>query len=187
LFDFHPDRLFAQGSSPRVVALRQAEQRVETRQRDIYDSHRHRTFALAYYMTGSEVEAEQILTSTFVRAFNAAPEPEGSDIDSALLEELRQRFHFCFEPAVPLSSASDSADSAIRRNLKRTDLEEALWNLPSTQRLLFLLRDVEGYAPAAIAKLLDMPESQVQRGLLAARIQMRRALSVAQNAEEKAA
>lgn len=186
MLDFHPDRLL-QGSSPRVVALRQAEQSVETRQRDIYDSHRHRTFALAYYMTGNELEAEQILTGTFVRAFTASPEPEGSDIDSALLEELRQRCHFCFEHAAALSSSPDPADSTIRGNLKRTDLEEALWGLPSAQRLLFLLRDVEGYAPAAIAKLLDMPESQVQRGLFAARIQMRRALAEAQNAEEKAA
>ncbi|MGC2500822.1 MAG: hypothetical protein WA400_01700, partial [Silvibacterium sp.] len=71
--------------------MRQAKQSVEARQRDIYESHRHRTFALAYYMTGNELEAEQILTNTFVSAFRSASEPDGPDVDSALLEELRRR------------------------------------------------------------------------------------------------
>ncbi len=37
---------------------------------------------------------------------------------------------------------------------------------------LFLLRDVEGYAPAAIARLLDIPEAQVQRACFSARIRL---------------
>ena len=45
-------------------------------------------------------------------------------------------------------------------------------SLPANERLLFLMRDVEGYAPAAIARLLDIPEAQVQRACFSARIRL---------------
>jgi RNA polymerase sigma-70 factor (ECF subfamily) len=44
--------------------------------------------------------------------------------------------------------------------------------LPANERLLFLLRDVEGYAPAIIARLLDIPEAQVHRTCYSARIRL---------------
>ena len=189
MFDFSSSRLFANQSSPRIVASRQEKQGVEARQRDIYDSHRHRAFALAYYMTGNEIEAEQILTSTFVRAFHQAQEPEGRDVDAALLEELRQRSHL--EPEAsgadlqprPSDPGADLAD----RNVKRTDLEEAVRDLPPTERLLFLLRDVEGYSPAAISELLHMEEPEVKRGLFTARLRMRQILAEAKPGDQRMA
>jgi RNA polymerase sigma-70 factor, ECF subfamily len=191
LFDFSSPSQFARESSPRVVATRRERQGIEARQRDIYDSHRHRAFALAYYMTGNEIEAEHILTSTFVRAFRDAQEPDGRAVDTALLRELRQRSHLQPEaaasattlPADPCDSAAELAD----RNVKRTDLEEAVRDLPAIERLIFLLRDVEGYSPAAIADLLEVPQAQVQRDLFAARLRLRRVLAEAQAGEQKKA
>ncbi|MGC2499284.1 MAG: hypothetical protein WA374_16165, partial [Acidobacteriaceae bacterium] len=61
---FELDRHFSN-----VTAREMAPQSLEDRQRDIYDSHRHRVFSLSYYMTGSELEAEGILRDVFVRAF----------------------------------------------------------------------------------------------------------------------
>jgi RNA polymerase sigma-70 factor, ECF subfamily len=190
LFDFQSDRQFANNTSVTTVATRQANQSLETRQRDIYDSHRHRTFALAYYMTGNELAAEQILASTFVRAFGAAEEPTGQEVDSALVEELRERS--CLDSAAPPHfSPIPSAESGARlaeQNVKRTDLEEAVQGLPAVERILFLLRDVEGYTPETIGQLLEMPESQVRRGLFAARLRLRGILAEAQaGREEKAA
>lgn len=170
--------------------MRQAKQSLESRQRDIYESHRHRAFALAYYMTGNELEAERILTGTFTRAFLADPEPDGQAVDAALLHELRQRTHLRLDsPVAPHYHPCNPADSAALdgRSVKRTDLEEALWSLPPVERFLFLLRDVEGYTPAAIAQLLHMPEPQVQRGLLAARLRLRRILAESQTQTEQAA
>lgn len=194
MFDFSSDRQ-ARGNSAKIVALRQAKQSAEARQRDIYDSHRHRTFALAYYMTGNELEAEQILTRTFVRAFGALPEPGRDDVDSALIAELRQRFHLRPEnpaPATPAceTSAETSADSSSDlgdRNVRRTDLEEAIQQLPAIERLLFLLRDVEGYSSAAIAQLIEIPEPQVQRSLFSARLRIRKLLAQQQAEFGKAA
>lgn len=187
MFEFSSDRQFAPSSS-RVVALRRQRQSVEARRRDIYDSHRHRTYAIAYYMTGNELEAEDILTGTFVDVFKAVEEPTGRDVDAALIGQLHERSYL---DSVALDSPapviSNSGSEALARNVKRTDLEEAIQSLLPADRLLFLLRDVEGYKPAAIATLLQITEAQVQRRLLIARIQLRRILADAQGQEEKAA
>ena len=65
---------------------------MKQQQRDIYESHRHRTFSLAFYMTGNEMEAEEILATTFIRAFQQNEQPDGFAVDSALVNELSQRF-----------------------------------------------------------------------------------------------
>ncbi|MGC2163166.1 MAG: sigma-70 family RNA polymerase sigma factor [Silvibacterium sp.] len=178
---FDSERQFSYDSSTKIVASLQAEQSVKARQRDIYESHRHRTFSLAYYMTGNELVAEQLLADTFVRAFRAVQEPEGHDVDAALMEELRQRSYLGPDAPTPFCASSAGSSTGLTGcNVKRTDLEEAIQSLPATDRLLFLLRDVEGYTPAAIAELLKISEAQVQRSLFAARIGLRRILAEAQ-------
>ena len=74
-----------------------------------------------------------------------------------------------------------------KRNVRRTDLEEAIHTLPAQERLLFLLRDVEGYTPAKISELMKIPETQVNRTLLSARIRLRQALAAGQEEREEAA
>jgi len=183
LFDFNSDNQFARATA-RVVALRREKQSLQARQRDIYESHRHRAFSVAYYMTGNELEAEQILANTFVTAFRAAEEPSGQDVDAALIKQLQQRFPL-HSDATPMPSSNGYELSG--HNVKRTDLEEAIQELPASERLLFLLRDVEGYTSAAIAGLLRVPEAQVKRSLFAARIHLRQAIAELQSGEEKAA
>jgi RNA polymerase sigma-70 factor, ECF subfamily len=152
-----------------LVASQAAEQSREQQQRDVYESHRHRAFSLAFYMTGNEIEAEEILATTFVRAFQEQERPDGFAVDSALVHELGQRFPLQ-EEAAP--AAIVPGVGASHRNVRRPDLEAAVGNLPANERLLFLLRDVEGYSPAMISRLLDIPESQVQRSCFSARIRL---------------
>ena len=174
--------------SIRVVVPQQAQQKASDVQRDVYDSHRHRVFALAFYMTGSELEAEQILTTTFVNAFRRTAEPQAAQIDAALVEKLREYFSLGILESLPdLKNLTSYSSNLSGRNVRRTELEEAIQELPPTERLLFLLRDVEGYSPAAISQLLDMPESTVQRALFSARIRLRQVLVVAQAGERQAA
>jgi RNA polymerase sigma-70 factor (ECF subfamily) len=182
------DHLFSDDNTLRVTVTRQQTQRAEDRRRDIYESHRHRTFALAFYMTGNEIEAEKILTDTFIGAFSSVAEPTAQDVDSALVGELRQRFPLGVQesPVRQASEASQNGDS-LQRNVRRTDLEEAIHTLPAQERLLFLLRDVEGYTPAKISELMKIPETQVNRTLLSARIRLRQALAAGQEEREEAA
>ena len=152
-----------------LVASQAVEQSCEQQQRDVYESHRHRAFSLAFYMTGNEIEAEEILATTFIRAFQQQQRPDGFAVDSALVHELGQRFPLQEEeaPAVIVPGVG-----ASHRNVRRPDLEAAVRNLPANERLLFLLRDVEGYSPALIGRLLDIPESQVKRSCFSARIRL---------------
>jgi DNA-directed RNA polymerase specialized sigma24 family protein len=182
LFDF--ERMHS-GDKTTIAITRQQRQVAEDRRRDIYDSHRHRIFALSYYMTGNEIEAEKILTTTFISAFSATAEPSAQEVDSALVSELRERFPLGAQDA-PVSPEPAAADLS-QGNVRRTDLEEGIQTLPPQERLLFLLRDVEGYTPAAIAQLLQMPESAVNRSLLFARLRLRQALAENQTRRQEAA
>jgi RNA polymerase sigma-70 factor, ECF subfamily len=161
-----------------IIATNEAKQSAEQRQRDIYESHRHRTFALAFYMTGNELEAEEILSDTFVRAFQAAEQPDRFGVDSALITELAERFCLTHQQALAVASGEEQLGD---RNVRRTDLETAVQGLPPCERLLFLLRDVEGYSLESIATLVNIPQSQVQRALLSARIRLRQLLAAGTN------
>jgi len=140
-------------------------------QRDVFESHRHHIFSVAYYMTGDEREAETILGATFVATLQQHRRPSADQLDRALMSQLHQRMSL--DPVPPVESGSASLGG---RNVRRTDLEEALWQLPGRERLCFLLRDVEGYSPARIAALLQTSASDVQRTVLSARIRIRRLL-----------
>jgi RNA polymerase sigma-70 factor, ECF subfamily len=165
LFNF--EREFS--AEPNLVVSQAAKQSCEERQRDVYESHRHRTFSLAFYMTGNELEAEEILATTFVRAFQRNEQPDAFAVDSALIGELGERFPLQQEEP---SAVISQGIGLSHRNVHRADLEAAIQNLPANERLLFLLRDVEGYSLEMIARLLALPESQVQRACFSARIRL---------------
>ena len=155
------------------------------RQRDIYNSHRHHVYSVAYYMTGNEMEAEKILEDTFIQTFRknvaSQQEPGLEQVDRALLTQLQQRFSLAMsrETAQPADNLNAvSTGSAFVGNVRRTDMEEAVQSLPDTERLLFLLRDVEGYTPERIAELLSCPVANVRQTVHAARIHMRQQLSM---------
>jgi RNA polymerase sigma-70 factor, ECF subfamily len=164
LFNF--EREFSPEST---LVSRAARQSCEQQQRDVYESHRHRAFSLAFYMTGNEIEAEEILTTTFVRAFQQSDQPDAFAVDSALVDELGRRFPLRREEP---SAVVTPGIGLSHRNVLRPDLESAVRNLPPNERLLFLLRDVEGYSPANIARLLDISEAQVKRACFSARIRL---------------
>jgi DNA-directed RNA polymerase specialized sigma24 family protein len=151
-----------------VLADRQ-ELNAEQKQRDVYEAHRHRVFSVSYYMTANEMEAEEILTDTFVQAFSQASEPDGHAVDRALLCELAQRYPILADTP----AATASGDELGKRQVRRTDLE----TLPPREKLVFLLRDVEGYAASRVAGLLRCEEVEIGRTLISARIRMRNALA----------
>jgi RNA polymerase sigma-70 factor (ECF subfamily) len=178
---FNVRELFEEASN-RVVAVKLEERSIEQAQRDVYESHRHRIFSLAYHMIGNELQAEQVLTNSFVNAFAAAPKPDGDAIDRALIAELRTHFPLTPAEAAPVTTSATMSG----RNVRRTDLEEAIQDLPPAERLLFLLRDVEGYSSEAISRLVDMPQAQVNRVLFSARIRLRGILSEMETSREAA-
>lgn len=141
-------------------------------QRDVFESHRHHIFSVAYYMTGDEREAETILQSTFIEAFDRQSKPSIAALDEALMVQLHRRLSLD-----PVPAATAEVKGLGNRNIRRTDLEEALWQMPERERLCFLLRDVEGYLVGRIARLLDTSDNEAQRTILSARLRMRSLLT----------
>jgi RNA polymerase sigma-70 factor, ECF subfamily len=56
-------------------------------------------------------------------------------------------------------------------------LERAVVELPATEKMIFLLHDVEGYTHEKIARLLGLDVKESQFGLHQARLQMREQIS----------
>jgi RNA polymerase sigma-70 factor (ECF subfamily) len=168
---------FSPLGSCRVVQCQMSERSLEHRQRDVYETHKHRAYAVAYYMVGNEIEAEEVTQDAFVEAFRRAEEPDGRCIDCSLVNELRQRMPLDEQPA-PAEAVPGQTLSG--RNVKRTEMEEALKELPPNERMVFLLRDVEGYDADRVAALLEIPRQQVERTLFSARIRIRTSLAAMQ-------
>src|SRR6202012_4940068 len=102
-------------------------------------------------MTGSELEAEEILRGTFIRAFLKEDEPDNAIVDAALVEQLRDQRVLVEETPLPAPTAGYLPQ---RNNILRTELEDAIRFPPSNERLVFLLMDVEGYPATKVAELL---------------------------------
>jgi RNA polymerase sigma-70 factor (ECF subfamily) len=165
----------------KTTARQMSRQCLQEKQRDVYESHRHRVFSVCYYMTGSEIEAEELLQDTFIGAFRQAPEPDQETVDAAMLNQIRERVLLDTADVLPIPQ---NVYMPHGRNILRADLEEAVRCLPPAERLVFLLMDVEGYAPERIAALLDMEAAEVRRTAVRARLRLRAELAaVRQNGQ----
>jgi len=146
----------------------------EPSNREIFESNRHRVYSLAFWMTDNELAAEELMTAAFIRAFAANASPNQDDIDLALLAELRE----CMTLGTfVLNCAPCHQVLSVRRNTMRVDLERAVVQLPSTEKLIFLMHDVEGYDHGRIARLLEISERSSVHGLHQARLRMRELLA----------
>jgi RNA polymerase sigma-70 factor (ECF subfamily) len=135
----------------------------------IYEEHRHRVYSLAFWMTDSEMTAEEISERVFLRTFHSHEEITGEAIDRNLVYELRQ-----ITPIGPLTLKTKvESTKAVMGNTKRIHLERAVVQLPATERMAFLLHDVEGYNHGQIAKTLSITEDESRRAVTHARIQIR--------------
>lgn len=146
--------------------------------RDVFETHRHRIFALAVYMTGNEIVAEDLLADTFIQTLRDNPAPDGMTVDLAFLAQLRRLMPIgdC-TLTLPTFDDISTRGQIAQRNVLRTELETALLGLPATERLIYLLRDVESYLPERIALLMSLTEPQIKLALMAARLRLRQLLS----------
>lgn len=147
--------------------------RVET-YKQVYEEHRHRVYSLAFWMTDNEIAAEELMTNSFIRAFAASPGPDGEAVDRALLSEVRELMPV---GTLTLECAPVTTVETVRRNTKRVHLERAVVQIAPTERLIFLLHDVESYDHARIARTLGISEQESRQGLHQARLRLREILA----------
>src|SRR5215472_15209955 len=144
---------------------------VESRTADyeaIYNEHRHKVYSLSFWMTDNELVAEQMAANVFLRAFASSANPKTEHIDQAFLDTVRE-----FTALGPLTlNGRIGQAKRVRGNIKRFHLERAVGQPPATEKLIFLLHDVEGYDHQRIARLLGIDEKESQFGLHQARVEI---------------
>jgi len=142
--------------------------------REVYELNRHRVYSWAFWMTDNELAAEELTVQSFGRALAGNDEPTADDIDSALIAELRD-----YMPLGTLSLNCPPCDRvlSVRRNTLRVELERAVMQLPSTEKLIFLMHDAEGYAHDRVARLLNLTEDDSRRAVHQARLRLRELLA----------
>ena len=156
---------------PARVARR--EEHVQAYQ-EAFEESRHRVYSLAFWMTDNELIAEELAVNTFCRAFALSPDPDAESVDRALVSELRELMPL---GSLSLQCAPCSEVVGLRRNTKRVELERAVVQVPATERMVFLLHDVERYDHARISRLLGLSEQESACGLHQARLRLRELLA----------
>lgn len=154
--------------------VQRAQQTSIDQYRDVFEGNRHRVYSLSYYMTNNELTAEEVMSNTFCRAFAVSHKPDAETIDRALVKELRElgplgNLTVECKPAVQVSQ--------VRRNTRRADLEAAVVQLAATERLIFLMHDVENYDHSRIARTIGITEAESRAGLFQARLRVRELLA----------
>jgi RNA polymerase sigma-70 factor (ECF subfamily) len=140
----------------------------------VYQSNRHRVYSWAFWMTDNELAAEELMRNTFLRAFASHCEPTSEMVDRALLTEIRELMPV---GVLTLEEGTCTDTPSIRRNILRVHLERAVVQLPATERMIFLMHDIEGYTHERIARTLGLEESESIQGLHQARLHLRRRLA----------
>jgi RNA polymerase sigma-70 factor (ECF subfamily) len=146
----------------------------QVRASQIYRETGHRMYALAFWMTNNELEAEELTENCFLRAFAALASPDENSIERAFISELRAS-----QPigVLTLDCGVNKKISSVRLRAKRAELEEAVRALPATERLIFLLHDADGSDAGRIAQLLGLEPTEVLSGLNQARLRIRELLA----------
>lgn len=140
----------------------------------IYEQHQNRIYNLAFYLTDNEMLAEQLTARVFTQTFAENSTPSAEVLDKALVTELRTTTDI---GTITLNEPVCEQTVNARKNVKRAVLERAVMEVPETERLIFLMHDVEGYDHSRIARTLGISTDESVRGLHQARLAVRRAVT----------
>jgi RNA polymerase sigma-70 factor, ECF subfamily len=142
----------------------------------LYEDNRHKIYSIAFWMTDNEITAEDISSTVFTRTFSrdaASPEAFVANLDANLIASLRELM-----PIGMLTlNTPITASTRVFGNTKRVHLERAVIALPPTERLAFLLHDVESYDHSRIARMLGITEEESQSAVCEARVMIRELVS----------
>jgi RNA polymerase sigma-70 factor (ECF subfamily) len=164
--------------------------------RGLFDAHYRKVFNVAYRFLGNQMDAEDVLQETFVRAYRGLnrfdPSYAGGFSSwigrigaNCSLDALRRRKHTretvsLEDDAVPhptdATHGADPERTTGNREI-RDRIEEALSDLSPKQRLIFTLRHYEGYTTREIAGMVEVTEGSVKTHLFRAVGALRRKLS----------
>jgi RNA polymerase sigma-70 factor (ECF subfamily) len=161
------------------------------------ESHSPVLFRLALRIVGDEAEAEDVLQETFLSAFKSIHDFDGRSSlgtwlyriahNAALMRVRAHRAAVSLDAGVerdgddhePLEIASldESPDQALVEHESAQVLGDAIDELPSTLREVFVLREIDDQSTAETARKLGISAGAVKVRLHRARLALRKTLS----------
>ncbi len=168
--------------------------------RRITEANNQRLYRVAWSILKHRAEAEDVVQSTYLRAFAAAGDFEGRSSVSTWLtriaiNEALERKRSAMRRLAGLDSGSVAVlddyrnqlmrgsmnathpDEAVARQQVRTILEAAIAGLPDDFRTVFVLREIEGLGVDEVAGLLGLRPATVKTRALRARRRLQDALA----------
>lgn len=153
---------------------------------ELYRQHAGRLYNLAFRMTGTAEEAEDLLQDVFLHAHRKLGSFRGESSLGTWLYRLgmNQCLDYLRGRQVKMGRATDSLDDAaaaepaarspaVPTAISRLDLDRAIAKLPEGCRAVFLLHDVEGFDHGEVAAVLGISEGTSKSQVHKARMKLR--------------
>lgn len=149
-------------------------------QRRLYDRYKKAMYTLAYRITGSFEEADDVLQDGFLDVFRHLGKFRGESTLGAWIrtiivrKSLQHKDKIAFEP-MPAQEGEPSADwNEMAVNVAH--LEEAILSLPAGYRTVFILVEVEGYTHQEVAVMCGISEGTSKSQLFHAKKKLKKML-----------
>jgi RNA polymerase sigma-70 factor (ECF subfamily) len=167
--------------------------------RHLVSANNQRLFRVAWSILRSRSEAEDVVQSSYARAFEAMASFEGRSSLATWLTRIainealgrkraqeRRRKHLesrgvevleIYREQLAKGSDSPDPEAEAARVQLRSILERAIAELPENFRTIFVLHEIEGVSVDDIAQTLDMPSGTVKTRLMRSRRKLQQALA----------
>ena len=156
-------------------------------------------YHVALQILGDEQDAEDVLQETYMKALRSLPAFEGRSslmtwlyriaVNEALMAVRRRKPQALSVEEPNPDDESDSQEMEIvdfcclpegelLSAETRQALDRAILHLPDSLRVVFVMRDIEGFSIQDTAEALGLSENNVKTRLLRARLRLRQELSI---------
>ena len=164
----------------------------------LVDRYESRLFRLARNITGNHEDAEEVVQNAFVKAFHNLTAFRGDSrfytwlvriaVNEGLMKIRRRRFN-----ELSIDDVADGEGPTVACELQdwgpnpeerysqeelRSILETTINKLPPAYRIVFQLRDIEGFSTEETARTLGLSVASVKTRVRRARIQLRNSLDI---------
>jgi RNA polymerase sigma-70 factor (ECF subfamily) len=155
-------------------------------------------YRLGLRMLGDELDAEDVLQNTFIKALQHVDEFEGrSSLSTWLYRIAANEALMLLRRKRPTISIDEELEDGDGENMQprqfadwsslpesdllnveaKQQLDRAIQSLPAKLRAVFVMRDIEGLSIKETGEALDLTETAVKTRLLRARLHLREQLS----------
>jgi RNA polymerase sigma-70 factor (ECF subfamily) len=154
----------------------------------LVEMHQARVIGTISKMLGSEAESEDLAQQVFIRIWKSAPRYRPTAkfttwlfriTRNLVFNELRRKRHFADQPdevAEPIERAEREPDRVLLEGELQHAIQEAINQLPESQRLAIILRRYEEMPYEDIAKVMGTSVPAVKSILFRARAELRERL-----------